>query len=56
MKNEILEEIWNARKNIENSENGDIDKVFNKIKEKSDSSKRHHYKGSIRKKQISDAV
>ena len=53
MKNEILEEVWEARKKLEASENGDLDKLFQKIKEKSEKSNRKHYKGenSLKKSQ-----
>lgn len=53
MKNEILEEIWEARKKLEGSENGDLDKLFQKTKEKSEKSNRNHFRGenSLKKSQ-----
>jgi len=53
MKNEILEEIWEARKKLEASENGDLDKLFQKTKEKSEKSNRKHFKGENSFKKIS---
>jgi hypothetical protein len=45
MKNEILEEIWEARKKLEVLENGDLDKLFQKTKEKSEKSNHKHFRG-----------
>jgi CHAD domain-containing protein len=45
MKNEILEEVWEARKKLEASENGDLDILFQKTKEKSEKSNRKKYRG-----------
>ena len=53
MKNEILEEIWRTRKNIENEEGGDLKKVFEKMKQKTRESPRKHYSGKIRTKKVS---
>jgi hypothetical protein len=50
MKNEILEEIWRTRKDIENEENGDLKRVFERMKKKTNESTRKHYFGSIRTK------
>jgi hypothetical protein len=50
MGNEILEEIWRTRREIEDAENGDIRKVFRAMKKKTSESSRARYSGKIRKK------
>lgn len=50
MKNEILEEIWRTRKDIENEEGGDLKRVFERMQKKTKESPRKHYSGNIRKK------
>jgi len=50
MKNEILEEIWKTRKEIEKEHGGDLRKVFRSMKQKTSTSKRRVYKGSLRRK------
>ena len=55
VKNEILEEIWQARKEIEDQEGGDIKRVFEKMQKKTSQSKREQYSGktkSIEKSKI----
>ena len=56
MKNEILEEIWEARKKLEALENDDLDKLFQKTKERSEKSIRKQYKGKIKPKKISKNI
>lgn len=53
MKNEILEEIWKTRKEIESEHDGDLRKVFKSMKQKTSASKRKIYIGNIRKKKAS---
>jgi hypothetical protein len=55
MKNEILEEIWRTRKEIEEEHGGDLRKVFNSMRLKTATSKRKHYIGHLRKKKVSFA-
>jgi hypothetical protein len=50
MKNEILEEIWQTRKEIEKEQGGDLRKVFKSMKQKTAVSKRKIYNGAIRRK------
>jgi len=50
MKNEILEEIWTTRKEIEKEHGGDLRKVFRSMKKKTSASKRRVYNGSLGKK------
>jgi hypothetical protein len=50
MKNEILEEIWQTRKEIEKEHDGDLRKVFKSMKLKTATSKRKVYNGAIRRK------
>jgi len=50
MKNEILEEIWKARQKVEESENGDLQKVFKKMQEETSNSTRKRFKGTIKLK------
>lgn len=52
MKNEILEEIWRTRKEIEKENGGDLRKVFKLMKQKTASSKRKRYSGILRKKKV----
>jgi hypothetical protein len=52
MKNEILEELWKTRKEIEDQEGGDIKRVFER-KKKTSKSKRKHYSGTIRTRKAS---
>jgi hypothetical protein len=52
MKNEILEEIWRTRKEIEKENGGDLRKVFNSMKLKTASSKRKRYTGTLRTKKV----
>ena len=52
MKNEILEEIWRTRKEIEKENGGDLRKVFNSMKQKTAASKRKRYIGNFRKKKV----
>jgi hypothetical protein len=53
MKNEILEEIWKTRKEIELEHGGDLRKVFKSMKQKTSASKRKLYIGNTRKKKAS---
>ena len=53
MKNDILEEIWQIRKEIENEEGGDLRKVFERMKKKTAESPRKHYAGKTRAKSSS---
>jgi hypothetical protein len=53
MKNEILEEIWKTRKEIESEHGGDLRKVFKSMKRKTSASKRKLYIGNTRKKKAS---
>jgi hypothetical protein len=48
MKNEILEEIWETRKEIEKEHGGDLQKVFKAMKYKTSASKRRIYNGAFR--------
>jgi hypothetical protein len=50
MKNEILEEIWETRKEIEKEHGGDLRKVFKAMKQKTSASKRRVYNGALRRK------
>jgi hypothetical protein len=50
MKNEILEEIWKTRKELESEHGGDLRKVFKYMKRKTSASKRKLYIGNTRKK------
>ncbi len=50
MKNEILEEIWKTRKEIEKEYGGDLRKVFKSMKQKTTTSKRRVYNGAFRRK------
>jgi hypothetical protein len=50
MKNEILEEIWKTRKEIEKEHDSDLRKVFRSMKQKTSTSKRPVYKGFLRRK------
>ena len=47
--NEILEEIWKTRREIEAESGNDLHLVFKKMKKKSAKSNRKHYSGRIRK-------
>ena len=47
MKNDILEEIWEIRKEIEKEHGGDLRKVFRSMKKKTAASKRRVYNGSL---------
>jgi hypothetical protein len=47
MKNEILEEIWETRKEIEKEHDGNLRKVFRSMKKKTAASKRRVYNGSL---------
>lgn len=47
--NEILEEIWTARREIEAESGNDLRRVFEKMKKKSAKSNRKHYSGRIKK-------
>jgi len=53
MKNEILEEIWKTRKEIELEHGGDLRKIFKSMKQKTSVSKRKLYIGNTRKKKAS---
>jgi hypothetical protein len=53
MKNEILDEIWKIRKEIELEHGGDLRKVFKSMKQKTSASKRKLYIGNTRKKKAS---
>jgi hypothetical protein len=55
MKNEILEEIWRTRKEIEKEHGGDLRKVFNSMKQKTTVSKRKRFVGNLRKKKVNFA-
>jgi hypothetical protein len=50
MKNEILDEIWQIRKEIEKENKGNLRKVFDSMRQKTSTSKRKRYIGSHRKK------
>lgn len=50
MSDEILEEIWQRRKEIEDEEGGDLRKVFEKMKKKTAESNRKKYAGTPRRK------
>jgi hypothetical protein len=50
MKNEILEEIWETRKEIEKDHGGDLLKVFKSMNQRTSVSKRRAYHGSLRRK------
>ena len=50
MKNEILEEIWKTRREIEKEHSGDLRKVFKTMKKKTSALKRQVYNGSLRSK------
>jgi hypothetical protein len=50
MKNKILEEIWQTRKEIEKEYDGDLRKVFKSMKQKTSASKRKVYNGASRRK------
>jgi hypothetical protein len=52
MKNEILDEIWSVRKDIEKEHGGDLRKVFKSMKRKTSTSKRKRYAGILRKKKV----
>ena len=52
MKNEILEEIWKNRKEIEKEHGRDLRKVFNSMKQKTAVSKKKRYIGNLRKKKM----
>ena len=52
MKNEILEEIWQTRKEIEKEYSGDLVKVFKSMKQKTAVSKRKVYNGAARRKKV----
>jgi hypothetical protein len=55
MKNEILEEIWTTRKEIEKEHGGGLRKVFKSMKKKTAASKRRVYNRFLRgKKTYSD--
>jgi hypothetical protein len=49
MKNEILEEIWMNRKEIEKEHGGDLQRVFRSMKQKTSATKRRIYNGSLQK-------
>lgn len=53
MQNEILQEIWQTRKEIEDQEGGDLKRVFEKMKKKTAESNRRHYSGAIRTREAS---
>ena len=55
MENEILEEIWRTRKEIESEFGGDLKKVFKSMKQKTSASKRKLYSGNARRKKASHA-
>ena len=50
MKNEILEEIWKTREEIEKEHGGDLRKVFRSMKQKTSASKRRVYNGALHRK------
>lgn len=52
MKNEILEEIWQTRKEIEKEYSGDLAKVFKSMKRKTSVSERKVYNGTARRKKV----
>jgi hypothetical protein len=52
MENEIVEEIWRTRKEIESEYEGNLLKIFKSMKQKTSTSKRKRYQGNLRKKQI----
>jgi hypothetical protein len=47
MENDILEEIWKTRKEIEKEHGGNLRKVFKAMKQKTSVSKRRIYNGSL---------
>jgi hypothetical protein len=49
MDNEILEEIWKARKEIEDAAQGDLKVVFLEMKKKTNESPRKQYAGEEKK-------
>lgn len=53
MKDEILKEIWQTRKEIEDQEGGDLKRVFERMKKKTAESNRKHYSGTIRTREAS---
>ncbi len=55
-KDEILEEIWNARKKIEEENNNDVELVFKKFKSKQDQNPQDYYSGKPTKIQKSKAA
>jgi hypothetical protein len=52
MKNEILEELWKTRKEIEKDYSGDLLKVFKSMKRKTSVSKRKVYGGAAHRKKV----
>jgi hypothetical protein len=50
MKNEILEEIWKTRTEIEKEHGEDLRKVFKAMKQKTSASKRRVHSGAFRRK------
>jgi hypothetical protein len=54
--NEILKEIWNARKKIEDEYNNDIDLIFKKFKSKQDQNPQDYYCGKPTKIQKTKTV
>lgn len=50
MKSELLEELWQIRRQIEKEHDGDIKRVFEDMRKKTAESKRKHYAGTMRRK------
>lgn len=56
MKNEILEELWQTRKEIEKEYSGDLFKVFKSMKRKTAVSKRKIYNGADHTKKVAGCL